>query len=1495
MAALRHCASELALLPPSLASDGGGGTAEDGDAMMERRLERAVTSFVRQHVAELVDPSAEGDACLSSSLSTSFAARSLQREGGGASWRGGAGTPSFSHHDDEHHSGDGGVHHVTAAGSSHHMMDHRIIHLHNQHHVPPAMTEEASSSSSSHMKRELERHHAAMNRGAAGGGRRASIVVGGMPSSSSSQQRRLSVSGRGGVVPLPPPPFVSTSTASGDRPEASVAAGSSQGGERRAPAEEGEMTRSTRDLPADGSGPTTAASSVAPQPPLPFPVDFPERPGVVVSQPPDPRLASGGSEAANGGCGEAQQQQLLPGAVLDEGSPGSPAAPLTDGGAKTTAVTMGDRLRVNLANRRRSVAAAPVDDDVAEGGGGGMIAASIGDGGEANAGGRSPPPTDDPAGAMDDAAARRAMTSRRATMLPQDTAADVNPRQPFNGGETGMSSGQATTTSDPGGAKSEVRLRRSTAEEGSLRVLFTAAAEAGPPSAAAPLHSQAVLKSGEPAVSGRAGARRAAVDLMRANSYARARNILESDEVSTPAAKRQRLYLRVMRRIEVAYTFMCLPFILSTTGLVFSSTLYPKSVFPFAFDYSVLALDLFMFLFTVLLNLFAPFEDRGQVVSDPWKALWHNARQPSLYLYDVLVCFPYSVFFIATGQLQENYTRANLLLRSTRFNKLFDRAVDALPFAVHPVFRRSARILLDLVLITTCLASVLLLFFSHDDESPFIHSALHVFLPLHVNSSGAAIDPFTNVTAVVLGSSAHHESLTAEPFATTTAAVHHRAASVEQQHRAFVAFSGGVAGTPSSAGGGALSWENQFSIAKRDPALALTLYWREVFIAIAERYVRFPNDAAEVVIQLSILLWALLMYAMIVSSLEEMIVSSLVHGDLLSVKLEHAFEAMRGLDLPDDLQDEVVSYYTRMWEVCKSFDYKNSNDALQELPPELRHEIETEQNSRIIRTIPLFAKLADDADFVSLLAGQLQYMVVMPGSPIVERGEEGDCMFFIASGDAAAMDSTGTRQLRTYSAGSYFGEATMLFGGKRPNTIIAVTMCVCYVVADSQFEKVVDEYPEALQEILDAAILSVHQHSPLVADKPPADVAPTAPVVVVGGGDHRKSSLSSAATGVEHHHDHLLDPAARAPRPATAEGRRTADGHFHHHAHHDAISTGGVDSGSHHDDDNDFVSDATLLASFDDSRAVVDPIGGTMATSFQHALQEGDDSDSPAFPVAGGGPPPPGMASSPAARASFQSRLGGGRGRGGASGGGGNLSSFASRFSPGRGGSRRLLGATGGSGGGLSAVVSALLQGGSSAAAVQQQHSPSATAPGSGSDIGVTGGGGGAAMDGEMAAKVTALTQRLARKFRGHGGGGIIIESPPSMGSGDVEMSLPIALVASAGGGGSGSSESGGDTSAAAGAFPGGVHSTGSGTLDRYTPTKAESHTASAAGDSTSSFAGASAGSPRAGSSSRLTAARRMRGWSLVSSRLAPSLHAAAAAGAPPPIAAAAMASRFST
>jgi CRP-like cAMP-binding protein len=266
-----------------------------------------------------------------------------------------------------------------------------------------------------------------------------------------------------------------------------------------------------------------------------------------------------------------------------------------------------------------------------------------------------------------------------------------------------------------------------------------------------------------------------------------------------------------------------------------------------------------------------------------------------------------------------------------------------------------------------------------------------------------------------------------------------------------------------------------------DPFFWFSRIWREILGLVADKTWPYPHTDLQFAVSLVAVAFSLGTLAVILASFEEMIVTEIEDGSILAKKIDDALIVMDEMKVPSALKQEVVEYYRSMWDINRSFDY-NTDDVLAELPDMLHGDIEFESNARVIRAIPLFAEVAQNPDFVRLLAGELQQLVVMPGAPIVQKGEDGDCMFFVSSGLCSIMDDDGKDEVAVLGGGSFFGEVTLLFGGQRDRTINAKTLCVLYVVTDAQFEKIVDVYPEALDGILKSAVQQMKQSQTAIDD-----------------------------------------------------------------------------------------------------------------------------------------------------------------------------------------------------------------------------------------------------------------------------------------------------------------------------------------------------------------------------------------------------------------------------
>jgi CPA1 family monovalent cation:H+ antiporter len=102
----------------------------------------------------------------------------------------------------------------------------------------------------------------------------------------------------------------------------------------------------------------------------------------------------------------------------------------------------------------------------------------------------------------------------------------------------------------------------------------------------------------------------------------------------------------------------------------------------------------------------------------------------------------------------------------------------------------------------------------------------------------------------------------------------------------------------------------------------------------------------------------------------------------------------------------------------------------------------------LLARVPLFAGLSDSD--LALLARHLRPRLAVPGERLIERGQDGDAMYFISSGTVEIETSRATTML---SAGDFFGEMALVLHVPRQADATARTYCQLLVLDRTDFDE----------------------------------------------------------------------------------------------------------------------------------------------------------------------------------------------------------------------------------------------------------------------------------------------------------------------------------------------------------------------------------------------------------------------------------------------------------
>ena len=113
----------------------------------------------------------------------------------------------------------------------------------------------------------------------------------------------------------------------------------------------------------------------------------------------------------------------------------------------------------------------------------------------------------------------------------------------------------------------------------------------------------------------------------------------------------------------------------------------------------------------------------------------------------------------------------------------------------------------------------------------------------------------------------------------------------------------------------------------------------------------------------------------------------------------------------------------------------------------------------LVARVPFFAKL--DAEEIAKIAGLLTPITVPARHTIIRRGEVGDCMYFISSGDVEVDIPPHPFHLST---GEFFGEVAVLSRKPRVATVISITECKLLQLEARDLDRLLDDHPEMADE-----------------------------------------------------------------------------------------------------------------------------------------------------------------------------------------------------------------------------------------------------------------------------------------------------------------------------------------------------------------------------------------------------------------------------------------------
>ncbi|KAJ3333548.1 Cyclic nucleotide-gated olfactory channel [Blyttiomyces sp. JEL0837] len=192
---------------------------------------------------------------------------------------------------------------------------------------------------------------------------------------------------------------------------------------------------------------------------------------------------------------------------------------------------------------------------------------------------------------------------------------------------------------------------------------------------------------------------------------------------------------------------------------------------------------------------------------------------------------------------------------------------------------------------------------------------------------------------------------------------------------------------------------------------------------------------------------------------------------------------MREKGLRPELQKMVNAYKELQWQRSRGLDEAG---LFVDVPKSVQQEIKNYLYLDLVKKVPIFSET--DLNFQNNITFRIRTLLVLDGWFIFRKGDEGDEMYFIKSGQVDICGDNGVL-FATLSTGSFFGEIALFQASKRTASARAKGNVELCTLRKDDFNQIMNAYPDIAEKIRETIRLRLEREERLKAEKAAEEAA----------------------------------------------------------------------------------------------------------------------------------------------------------------------------------------------------------------------------------------------------------------------------------------------------------------------------------------------------------------------------------------------------------------------